>query len=91
MENSTAQIEVEDVTVEKAIQKALKTLKAKEHEVSVKVLKEGHKIEKDTIRDYVKQHVAPYKYPRVIQIRKEPLPKSGTGKILKKEIRDSIE
>ena len=62
-----------------------------EEVMAIVVLKEGHKIEKDTIRDYVKQHVAPYKYPRVIQIRKEPLPKSGTGKILKKEIRDSIE
>jgi acyl-CoA synthetase (AMP-forming)/AMP-acid ligase II len=30
-------------------------------------------------------------YPRVIQIRQEPLPKSGTGKILKKDIKNSID
>ncbi|MDD4957328.1 MAG: Jag N-terminal domain-containing protein [Candidatus Omnitrophica bacterium] len=43
MKKNITQIEVEDVTVEKAIRKALKTLNAKEQEVSVKVLKEGHK------------------------------------------------
>jgi predicted RNA-binding protein Jag len=43
MKKTLSQIEVEDVTVEKAIRKALKTLNAKENEVSVKVLKEGHK------------------------------------------------
>ena len=36
-------IEVEDITVEKAIKKALKILNAKKSEVSIKVLKEEHK------------------------------------------------
>ena len=36
-------IEVEDITVEKAIKKALKILHAKKSEVSIKVLKEEHK------------------------------------------------
>ena len=36
-------IEIEDVTVEAAIRKALKTLHAKKAEVNVKVLKEEHK------------------------------------------------
>ena len=62
-----------------------------EEVMAIVVLKDGAEIKEDDIRDYVKQHVAPYKYPRVIQIRKEPLPKSGTGKILKKEIRNSID
>jgi acyl-CoA synthetase (AMP-forming)/AMP-acid ligase II len=62
-----------------------------EEVMALVVLKDGAEIEEDDIRDFVKQHVAPYKYPRVIQIRKEPLPKSGTGKILKKEIRSSID
>ena len=34
--------------------------------------------------------VITYKCPRVIRIQKEPLPKSGTGKILKKQIRNSM-
>ncbi|MFC1479994.1 Jag N-terminal domain-containing protein [Candidatus Omnitrophota bacterium] len=36
-------IEVQDITIEKAIQKALKTLQAKKQEVTIKVLKEEHK------------------------------------------------
>ncbi|MBU2647702.1 AMP-binding protein [bacterium] len=54
---------------------------------AVIVLKEGARIEADMIKAYVKERVAPYKYPRLIQIVDEPLPKSGSGKILKKEIR----
>jgi len=51
------------------------------------VLKPGAGIDQKAIQDYVKKRVAPYKYPRIIKINREPLPKSGTGKILKKEIR----
>jgi long-chain acyl-CoA synthetase len=39
------------------------------------------------IINYVKERVAPYKYPRSIKIVKEPLPKTGSGKILKKEVK----
>lgn len=51
------------------------------------VLQEGARIDADEIREFVKQRVAPYKYPRIIKIVPDALPKSGTGKILKKEIR----
>ena len=51
------------------------------------VLQEGARIEPAEIREFVKQRVAPYKYPRIIKIVPDSLPKSGTGKILKKEIR----
>jgi len=54
---------------------------------AVVVLKEGAQIEGDLIQAYVKERVAPYKYPRVVNIVSDPLPKSGSGKILKKEIR----
>ncbi|MCG6908860.1 MAG: AMP-binding protein [Deltaproteobacteria bacterium] len=62
-----------------------------EEVMGIVVLNDGAEISETEIRDYVKQRVAPYKYPRVIQIRREPLPKSGTGKILKKEIRNNID
>jgi long-chain acyl-CoA synthetase len=58
-----------------------------EEVAAVVVLQEDARIEPDEIREFVKQRVAPYKYPRIIQIVPEALPKSGTGKILKKEIR----
>jgi len=58
-----------------------------EEVAAVVVLKEGTKIDTKAIQKFVKERVAPYKYPRIIKILQEPLPKSGTGKILKKEIR----
>jgi long-chain acyl-CoA synthetase len=48
-------------------------------------LKEGSEISTDELRDYIKQRVAAYKYPRVVWTVKE-LPKGPTGKILKREI-----
>jgi long-chain acyl-CoA synthetase len=48
-------------------------------------LKEGEHVEPDELRDYMKQRVAAYKYPRVVWLVEE-LPKGPTGKILKREI-----
>jgi long-chain acyl-CoA synthetase len=48
-------------------------------------LKEGTEATPDEIRSYVKERVAAYKYPRRIWIEDE-LPKTATGKILKREI-----
>jgi long-chain acyl-CoA synthetase len=49
------------------------------------VLKEGEDADADELRDYVKERVANYKYPRKIWFPDE-LPKGPTGKILKREI-----
>ena len=48
-------------------------------------LKEGEQVSVEELRDYMKQNVAAYKYPRVIWLVDE-LPKGPTGKILKREI-----
>jgi long-chain acyl-CoA synthetase len=48
-------------------------------------LKPGASATQDELRDFVKDRVAPYKYPRVIWITSE-LPLTATGKILKREI-----
>ncbi len=48
-------------------------------------LKEGEQASVEELRDYMKQKVAAYKYPRVIWLVDE-LPKGPTGKILKREI-----
>jgi long-chain acyl-CoA synthetase len=48
-------------------------------------LRPGAEADADTIRDFVKQRVAAYKYPRRIWFVDE-LPKTATGKILKREI-----
>ena len=49
------------------------------------VLKKGEEVSEDELRDFVKNEVANYKYPRKIWFEDE-LPKGPTGKILKKDI-----
>ncbi|MFH1954729.1 MAG: long-chain fatty acid--CoA ligase [Pseudomonadota bacterium] len=58
-----------------------------EEVAAVVVLKEGAQTDGNAIREYVKERLAPYKYPRIIKTVKDPLPKSGSGKILKKEVK----
>jgi long-chain acyl-CoA synthetase len=48
-------------------------------------LKEGASASEDEIRDYVKDKIAVYKYPRIVRFGS--LPKGPTGKILKREIK----
>ncbi|HEY3725811.1 MAG TPA: long-chain fatty acid--CoA ligase [Solirubrobacteraceae bacterium] len=48
-------------------------------------LKDGEQADADEIRDFVKEQVAAYKYPRRIWFV-DDLPKGPTGKILKREI-----
>jgi long-chain acyl-CoA synthetase len=49
------------------------------------VLKEGKDVDADELREFVKEQVANYKYPRRIWFPDE-LPKGPTGKILKREV-----
>ncbi len=48
-------------------------------------LKDGEEVTAEELRDFVKEQVAAYKYPRTIWFV-EDLPKGPTGKILKREI-----
>jgi long-chain acyl-CoA synthetase len=48
-------------------------------------LKPGAATTPEELRDFVKERVAAYKYPRVVRID-EALPKTATGKIMKREI-----
>jgi len=50
------------------------------------VLNKGEEITPEELSNWTKEHIAAYKYPRVIEIT-ETLPMSATGKILKKELR----
>jgi len=51
-------------------------------------LKQGETGQPQEFVDYVKERLAAYKYPRVVEIIEE-MPKSPTGKILKKELANS--
>lgn len=46
---------------------------------------EGTDALKKEIQTYVKEHTAPYKYPRIIVFREE-LPKTTSGKIIRNQL-----
>jgi long-chain acyl-CoA synthetase len=50
-------------------------------------LKPGMTTSEDDIRNFCKERLAAYKYPRIIQFTDQPLPKNATGKVLKRELR----
>ena len=56
-----------------------------EEVVAVIALKDGEEASAEELRDYAKQRVAAYKYPRQVHFVDE-LPKGPTGKVLKREI-----
>jgi long-chain acyl-CoA synthetase len=58
-----------------------------EEVAAVVFLKEGPTMDTKAIQGYVKERVAPYKYPRIIKATENPLPKTGSGKILKKDVK----
>ncbi|MEO6570920.1 MAG: long-chain-fatty-acid--CoA ligase [Ilumatobacteraceae bacterium] len=51
------------------------------------VLKSGAAADEATLIEHCRGAIAGFKVPRSIVVRSEPLPKSGAGKILKREIR----
>ena len=53
------------------------------------VLRPGKAIDPEGLRDWMRQQVAPYKYPRRIVLVEE-LPKGPTGKVLKRELPEDL-
>jgi benzoate-CoA ligase len=51
------------------------------------VLAEGQQVSEDDLKAFVKDRLAPYKYPRIIEFIDE-LPKTATGKIQRFRLRD---
>ena len=54
---------------------------------AVVILKPGAEASADDIIAFCKERIAHYKCPRSVDIRDQPLPMSGAGKILKRELR----
>ncbi len=54
---------------------------------AVVVLKAGHSLSEQELIDHCKTLIAGFKCPRSVTFRDEPLPLSGAGKILKKDLR----
>jgi long-chain acyl-CoA synthetase len=51
------------------------------------VLKEGHSLKEQDVRDFVGQYLADYKVPKYVQFLKE-LPRNPSGKVLKSHLKD---
>jgi long-chain acyl-CoA synthetase len=47
----------------------------------------GAEIDADAIVEHCRPHIAGFKIPRSVELRAEPLPKSGAGKVLKAQLR----
>jgi long-chain acyl-CoA synthetase len=52
--------------------------------------KAGREIDVIALREYVAEHLAPFKVPTVFEVVSEPLPRNAAGKILKRQIRDEL-
>jgi len=57
-----------------------------EEVAAVVVIRPGTEVSADELRQYVRDRVAPYKYPRVVKFLDE-LPKTAAGKIFKRGIK----
>ena len=52
-------------------------------------LKAGQQLDKESLLAFLNGRLAGFKMPRVVEFTNEPLPKTGTGKILKRELREA--
>jgi acyl-CoA synthetase (AMP-forming)/AMP-acid ligase II len=55
---------------------------------AVVVVRDGHEVDADEIKGFVKSNLAGYKVPRDVEFVAE-LPRTSTGKVLKRELRDA--
>jgi long-chain acyl-CoA synthetase len=52
-------------------------------------LKPGQSVTAEEIKQYCKERIAANKYPRIVEVSADPLPKNATGKILKRELKNA--
>ncbi len=55
---------------------------------AVIVLKPGMQATQEELIEHTRRQIAGYKVPRSLEFFSDPLPKSGAGKILKRELRE---
>ena len=57
---------------------------------AIVVLKAGHDLDAQQLREFLETRIARFKLPRILEFTEGPLPKTGTGKILKRELREAF-
>ncbi len=56
--------------------------------VAFVVLKPNHTLDEPELREFAAGRLAKFKLPKKYVLQNDPLPKGGTGKILKRELRE---
>jgi fatty-acyl-CoA synthase len=54
------------------------------------VVKPGEHLDEAALCEFLKDRIAKFKLPRRLQLTDQPLPKTGTGKILKRDLREGL-
>ncbi|MBV9746751.1 MAG: AMP-dependent synthetase, partial [Acidobacteriia bacterium] len=57
---------------------------------AIVAVKPGHQLDAQQLREFLETRIARFKLPRIFEFTEEPLPKTGTGKILKRELREAF-
>ncbi|MCI0353012.1 MAG: long-chain fatty acid--CoA ligase, partial [Acidobacteriales bacterium] len=58
--------------------------------VAIVVLKDGQTVTAEALTEFLSCRIAKFKMPRSIEFSKDPLPKTGTGKIVKRALREQF-
>ena len=58
--------------------------------VAIVVLKPDQQLNQEQLLTFLKLRIAKFKMPRVVQFVEGPLPKTGTGKMLKRQLRENF-
>jgi len=58
--------------------------------VAIVVLKPGQELTAEQLTAFLMERLGKFKLPRIIEFTEGPLPKTGTGKILKRELRETF-
>jgi fatty-acyl-CoA synthase len=56
--------------------------------VALVVLKPGRQLAEEELIEFLTPRIAKFKIPRIVEFTETPLPKTGTGKIVKRELRE---
>jgi acyl-CoA synthetase (AMP-forming)/AMP-acid ligase II len=55
---------------------------------AIVAVKNGLRLEQEELLEFLGGRLAGFKLPRIVEFTTQPLPKTGTGKILKRELRE---
>jgi len=58
--------------------------------VAVVVIKPGQQLNEEQLMSFLKARIAKFKMPRLVKFVEGPLPKTGTGKMLKRQLREAF-